>query len=50
MGRWRIKEFNKRHFNRVKRRTKKIKKIRPRVRLHNILLIIIILKLYGLSL
>ena len=37
----------KRLLKRIKRKSKKIKKLRPSIKLHNILLIIIIIKLYG---
>jgi len=37
----------KRHTNRFKRKIQKIKKKRPTIKLHNILLIVIILKIYG---
>lgn len=39
----------KRLTNRIKRKSKKLKKIRVGIKLHNILLIIIILKMYGIG-
>lgn len=39
----------KRFTNRAKRKFKRIKKLRPKITLNNILLIIIIFKIYGFT-
>ena len=44
----RIKDTLKRGYNRSKRKGKRLKKLRPSIKLHTILLILITLKLYKI--
>lgn len=44
----RVKDLTKRNYNRTKRRFNRLKKIRPTIKLHNILLLLIVLKIYKI--